>query len=103
MTLVPQNIKINVSLPINNICLMMRVIKPLRRNFNNGQTKIWSKGKGKDNKTATAKWHNILLQLGFFDLEKIRSWGIRSGMARGEQVDHSVPGENHMYTSLFVS
>lgn len=39
----------------------------------------------------------------FFDLEKIRSWGIRSGMARKEQVDHSVPGENHIYMSLFVS
>lgn len=85
-------------------------MKPPRRNFNNnGQTKIWSKVEGKDNKTGTAKWHNILLHLGFFvgffffDLEKIRSWGTRSDMVRREQMDHNVTGDNQIYTSLFVS
>ena len=57
----------------------------------------------KDNKAGIVKLHNILLQLGFFDLEKIRSWGIRSGKVRGEQMDHSVLGESQIYTSLLVS
>lgn len=38
----------------------------------------------KDNKVGIVKLYNIFKQLGFFDFEKIRSWGIRFGKVRGE-------------------
>lgn len=100
--LIPHYIKRNVSLPTIKGS-RMTVTKPLGRNFNNRWTKIWSKVMGKDNKAGTTKWHDILLQLDDFGLEKIKSWGIRSGKVRREQMDHSVLGENQIYTSLLVS